>query len=277
MKKRKLQKKCNKTNNFKELPRIAALLGVSGLAIIAFAPSASAFNFMNALTYIQQKLDTERTNDAFKVFTAQDSVSNSVLSETSVLASQKLATAEVQLNLKQKVLDTYANFVGPNALSTNSKCNALADRENDTLAVKKSDVAFKSDTLSMLNAGNYGSEMDRRYSLSDMRNKLTCTNELSKMGFCDVTVTGAQYFDTDFSFIGSEREITENQFMATQIGVLSIANPIKDQSLIENCEGDTACAANIQRNDRTTAVSSLVVNSLLSKAYDRVKSGGTYE
>ena len=114
-------------------PSIAESLGqkllivgaLSSIGLVATTQTASAFSFMNALTYIQQQLMSQRVSDSFKVFTSQDAVSNALLGETVVMAKQKQAAAEAQLAKKDQILETYNNFINPRSLTTNSKCKAV--------------------------------------------------------------------------------------------------------------------------------------------------------
>lgn len=246
-----------------------------GLALLT--PTASAFNYTNALTYLQQMYLSQRVNDTYKVFTSQDSISTALVGETILMAKQKQASAEAQLNTQQKILDTYNEFMDPNALTTNSKCLSVNERENDYIAARKADLFAKSDLLSMLNNGSYLTETDRIESLKDIRSQLTCTLEQAKAGVCTPSITGGQYYDVDFGLMDTDTRLTDNKLAAAKLGVLSIANPIKDQTVINNCEGNSACMAKSANQDSRVATTSLVTNALLSKAYNRVAVGSSYE
>lgn len=250
---------------------------LSSVGLAATTQTASAFNFMNALTYLQQQLMSQRVSDSFKVFTSQDAVSNTLVGETVVMAKQKQAAAEAQMAKKEQILDTYNNFINPRSLTTNSKCQAVNERENDNIAAKKADLYSKSDLLNLLNIGNYSNESDRTQSLNDTKSQLACTLELSKSGYCSLSVTGGQYFDVDFGLMDNAKRLTTNEFAATKLGILTVANPIKDQQLMNSCQGDTACIQKVANLDNKIATTSLVTNSLLTKAYNRVAVGSSYE
>lgn len=257
--------------------KLLILGALSSIGVVATTQTASAFSFMNALTYLQQQLMSQRVSDSFKVFTSQDAVSNALLGETVVMAKQKQASAEAQLAKKDQILDTYNNFINPRSLTTNSKCQAVNERENDYIAAKKADLYSKSDLLNMMSLGNYSNESDRIQSLNDTKNQLTCTLELSKSGYCSLSITGGQYFDVDFGLMDNAKRLTTNEFAATKLGILSIANPIKDQQIVNSCQGDTACIQKVANLDTKVATTSLITNSLLTKAYNRVAVGSSYE
>lgn len=260
------------------LPQKLLMVGaIASLGLAFTVPTASAFNYTNALTYLQQQFMSQRVNDTYKVFSAQDSISNSMLGETVVMAKQRQAAAEAQLNTQQQILDTYNEFANPNALTTNSKCLSLNERENDYAASTKSNLFAKTDLLSMLNIGSYANESDRVQSLWDVRFQLSCTLEQSKAGFCTPSITGGQYYDVDFGLMNNDSRLTENKFASVKLGILGVANPIKDQTVIGNCEGDSACIQKSANQDSRVATTSLVTNSLLSKAYNRVAVGSSYE
>jgi len=266
-------------------PSIAESLGqkllivgaLSSIGLVATTQTASAFSFMNALTYIQQQLMSQRVSDSFKVFTSQDAVSNALLGETVVMAKQKQAAAEAQLAKKDQILETYNNFINPRSLTTNSKCQAVNERENDNIAAKKADLYSKSDLLNLMNIGNYSSESDRTQSLNDTKSQLACTLELSKSGYCTLAITGGQYFDVDFGLMDNAKRLTTNEFAATKLGILTVANPIKDQQVMDSCQGDTGCIQKVANLDTRVATTSLITNSLLTKAYNRVAVGSSYE
>lgn len=269
--------KGKKTFGFPFTQQLLIVGAIASVGLAITTPTASAFNYTNALTYLQQQFMTQRVNDTYKVFSAQDSISNSLLGETIVMAKQRQAAAEAQLNTQEQILDTYNDFVDPKSLSSNSKCQSVNERENDNAASRKADLFAKSDLLTMLNIGSYSNESDRIQSLWDIRYQLTCTLEQAKAGFCTPAITGGQYYDVDFGLMSNESRLTDNKFSSVKLGILSIANPIKDNTVISNCEGDSSCIQKAANQDSRVATTSLVTNSLLSKAYNRVAVGSSYE
>lgn len=249
---------------------------ISAAAIMLFisVPIASA-SFQ--LTSNQQQSNTRNASDAIKVYVTQESINSSLLGEAVVMAKQRLAAAESQMQLKSQVINAYNDFINPDSLTTNSKCHAANERANDAIAARKADMYAKSDLLTMSGIGSFTSESDRMQALVDMKSQISCTVEQAKAGYCTPNATGGQYYDVDFALLDGSKRLTDNQFTSAKLGVMTIANPTKDQKVVDSCQGDTACIHQVALQDSKIATSSLVVNSLLTKAYNRVSVGSAYD
>lgn len=273
-----MRKKFKKSNHgMKGFPKIklfhVALALASSTFVIITAPYALALGLASE----QQISSTMSKSDAFKVLANQDSLNGSILGEAYLLAKQRLASAESSLKLKEQVSDAYENFINPDSLTTNSKCQAIIERSNDVLSSRKSDIYTKSDLLTMSSIGAFSNESDRQEALTDLKSQLTCTMEQAKAGYCTPNATGSQYYDVDFGLVNSSNRLSDNQFTAAKLGAMTIANPTKDSEVITQCNGDTACIRQSANQDSRIATSSLVINSLLTKAYNRVSMGSAYD
>lgn len=254
------------------LPSVMAVCSVSVMGFVLAMPTAQAIA-PSLLTYIAREAKAFLVNDSYKIFALQQSVDGRILSETAIATAQKKATVEKQIILKNEMLDLYKDFMGPGAITSSSRCVALNTRMNDTNAAIKATLLNHADRLAASNLGAYGSDFDRTRALADFKSQHTCTLEQSNLGYCTPTLSGGAYYDVDFGLALASERLSNSQFTANKLGVLTIADSIKDGATIRSCEGELTCMKKIQKEDTRSSVNSLVANSLLTASYNRTPVG----
>lgn len=271
-------RKRNRTNNrVSPLAKLSLVAAISVSSIAFTIPTASASWWTTAFSWVQNKLLTSQQNDAFKTAVSQDSVGTNALAETVLMAKHKLATAEQMLSKKVKLMELYEEFMSPGANTNNSRCYAVNERANDQKVPERTQLYVKADIINNINSGGFDSEVQRIDSLQTMKFSIACTLEQAKQGYCTPSMSGGQYFDSDFGMFFSSDRLLDSQFLSAKAGIFTIANPTPDTASTENCLADSSCVAAIDKQNKRLAVNSLVANSLLTQLYNRMSVGSIDE
>lgn len=264
----------------KQMPiavKLSLAAALSSLCLAASVNTASAWGVSGALSWAKAQLRTQMQNDVMKTAVAQDAIGSSVVAETIMLAKQKQAVAEANLQKKENLLDLYNNYIGKSALTNSSRCVAVNTRKNEVNVPLKSKLYVKADLTNSLNTGNFRDESSRLAALQGLKNSVACTLEQAAQGYCTPSLSGGQYYDSDFGMYLASDRLMDTQFIAAKAGVMTIADPLPDQKTINDCDGDTACSAQIAQQNSRIAVNSLINNSLLTQLYNRMAVGADSE
>lgn len=256
-------------------PNKLLVVGVLVLGcILTINTSSAMFSASSALTYIKQKLLSSQLQDSFKVVASQDSASANALAEGYAKTRQKQITAEAMIIKKERLISYVDDFLGSGGATTNSKCQAVAERNNEVLIPKLTEYSVNADLSSSVNLA-LTSPFKSDQQVAETLNSFTCTLDLAKQGVCTPTGYSADYYDSDFTFFMNKNNLLGNQAQAVKSGLDNIANVGRDQSATLGCNSDTACTQVLVKDNQRVATNSMVAYSVLNQLYNRMALGGS--
>lgn len=260
-------------SNGTKLTMSAAVLSIG---LISMPTESSAFSLSSIVTYLREQLMQKQTSDAIKTLTAQESVGTSVVAENRVKTAQTDITAEARLEQKNKIINNYNDFLAPSSRTSFSGCEATNTRKNDGLITQKKNLMIDAEMFDFANAGMLLSEYDKNQSLLDIKADQFCSLDLASIGFCTTKISDALYYDVDLSAGMSSGRLTETQIAGGKVAAATIANPIRNTDINQNCDSKNEnCMMILAKDNERVAVNSLVSYSLLNQLYNRMAVNGT--
>jgi len=228
---------------------VAVLLGFSAQAHASWA---------SVLAWI---FTMQRQLSAIAVQVKQNAVAANQISDAEVNTRKQLAVAMGALSVSGRVRDVVESYDPTLGQPILSKCDAHSERTFQVLLfaqASKNEKEFVSNFASV----STPSRADADKTMREQHRQLFCSVSEAQQGLCELKPNGMQAWDASYAGPFGQPTMTPDVELAAYAYITNIVDTRPAHGI--NCKSE-ACSAARQENMRTTAIGSMIAESLIGQ------------